>query len=61
MGSNYEVKENEEGGGERGVWLVNGFWQTQGGIFSVFEGADSGFPLETHIDIHTPTHPEGTV
>lgn len=61
MGSSYEEKEEEEGGGEWGVWLVNGFWQTQGGIFSVLDRADSGFPLETQIDIHAPTLPEGTV
>ncbi len=36
------------------VSLVNGFWQTQGGIF--LEGADSGYPLETRTDTHTHTH-----
>lgn len=66
MGSNYGENEEQDGRGggggrkEEGKWgvqLVNGFGQTQGGVFSVFEGADSGHPLETCTDtrIHTPS------
>lgn len=60
MGSNQE----EDGGGgrrreeeKRGVWLVNGFWQTQGGIFAVLAGADSGYSPERRTDtrIRTPS------
>lgn len=54
-------KEDGVGGGERGVCLANGFWQTQGGTFSVLEGVDSGFPLETYTDIHAPPLLKGTV
>lgn len=35
--------------------MVNGFWQTQGGVFSVLEGADSGYPLETRTHTHIPS------
>lgn len=47
----------EEGGGRRrrngGVWLVNGFWQTRGGIFAVLEGGQTvDNPPETRTDAH---------